>query len=144
MNILVKSSVNQNKDAVAQGFTEDLFLKLNPPFPPVKLLQFDGCKKDDIVALELNFLLFKQTWKSLITSDFDNQEEWQFVDEGVQLPFFLKYWKHTHRVLETKNGCEIIDDIEYRTPNRFLDILMYPALLLQFLFRKPIYKKVFK
>ena len=143
MRITIKTHVNAAISEVKEGFTEDLFLSLNPPFPPVKLLQFDGCKQGDKVALELNFLLFKQRWVSGITEDAESGERWHFVDQGTTLPFFLKSWKHTHIVENATEGSTIIDDINFTTGTMLTDLLFYPALLGQFLYRKPIYKKIF-
>lgn len=135
--------VKQPYKKVFEGFDQNLFIKLAPPFPPVKLLRFDGCKVDDRVALRLNFIFFKQTWESLITDYQNNEQEISFVDEGVKLPFFLKYWKHHHRVVKEGEQTQIVDDISFKTPFFLFDYLMYPALYLQFLYRKPIYRKVF-
>ncbi len=143
MQIKISTKVKSPLKQVIDGFTQDLFLALNPPFPPVKLLQFDGCHKDDVVALELNFIFFKQLWKSLITHDEKSEKHFLFVDEGVKLPFFLKSWKHHHMLQTQGKGTEIIDDIEYSTGTLLTDILFYPVLLGQFLYRKPVYKKVF-
>ena len=143
MRITISTLVNQGYRSVAEGFNQELFKKLNPPFPPVKLLRFDGSKKGDVVALELDFLLFKQTWESHITEDGQTEDEWYFIDQGVKLPFFLAYWKHHHRVVQTGTHATIIDDITFRTPFAWLDYLFYPVMWLQFLYRKPVYKKVF-
>jgi ligand-binding SRPBCC domain-containing protein len=143
MRLTIRTSVAQNYLAVKEGFTQDLFLKLNPPFPPVRLNRFDGSSQGDIVELELNFILFRQTWRSLITEDGQTKQEWYFIDEGVKLPFFLKYWKHHHRVLKQGDGSQIVDDIHFRSPFWLMDFLLYPVLGLQFLYRKPAYKKFF-
>lgn len=137
---LVKASLQQ----VKKGFDQELFLTLNPPFPPVKLLQFDGCKAGDLVALELNFLLFKQQWVSKITDDYEDDRSWVFVDEGEKLPFFLKRWRHEHQVISAKKGSEIVDQIHFSSGYALIDIFLYPVLYLQFLYRKPIYKKIFR
>jgi ligand-binding SRPBCC domain-containing protein len=145
MRLAIKTQVDASLIEVIGGFTSDLFLKLNPPFPPVQLKQFDGCKAGDSVHLELNFLLFRQEWISLITSDGRDDGEWWFVDEGTKLPFFLKKWKHHHRVVKVSSiTSEIIDDITYSTGTWLTDVLFYPVLYLQFLYRKPIYKRVFR
>lgn len=144
MRLKIKTEVEASLSMVKEGFTEDLFIKLNPPFPPVDLLRFDGCKKKDVVALELNFILFRQYWISVITEDSQTEEEWFFVDKGSQLPFFLKRWRHKHQVLKADNGALIVDDITYATGTILTDIIMYPLLLGQFLYRKPIYKKIFR
>jgi hypothetical protein len=64
MRIRITTLVTQNYRQVADRFDQNLFKALNPPFPPVKLLRFDGSRKGDEVHLQLNFLLFKQVWKS--------------------------------------------------------------------------------
>jgi ligand-binding SRPBCC domain-containing protein len=128
---------------VKNGFDRDLFLSLNPPFPPVKLIEFGGCKEGDQVIIELNFLLFKQQWISVITADGLEDNKWFFIDKGIQLPFFLSYWHHEHIVETYEKGAIIIDDISYETGTLFTDIVMWPVLYLQFLYRKPIYRRIF-
>ena len=144
MKIRITTHVESSLEKVKEGFTQDLFLSLNPPFPPVKLLRFDGCKTGDQVALELNFILFKQRWISDITAEDETESEWFFLDEGTKLPFFLKSWKHRHAVERRGDGADIVDDISFTTGTLLTDLLLYPALLGQFLYRKPIYKNRFK
>ena len=144
MRIIISTLVNQGYQSVARGFNQDLFKKLNPPFPPVKLLHFDGSKEGDVVALELDFLLFKQTWESHIIEDGHTEDEWYFIDKGVKLPFFLRFWQHHHRVIQTGTHATIIDDITFETPYVLMDYLFYPVMWLQFLYRKPVYKRVFR
>jgi hypothetical protein len=131
MNLTIKTKVKSPWQKVTAGFTKELFLALNPPFPPVKLLQFDGCKKGDIVSLQLNFSLFKQT-------------SFQFVDVGVKLPFFLRTWTHKHSISGTDDGTTITDDITYSSGTILTDLLLYPVLWGQFLYRKPVYQRLFK
>ena len=144
MKLKIVTDVDASLDDVKEGFTKDLFLKLNPPFPPVKLLEFGGCQKGDKVSLELNFILFKQHWISDIIEDSQSGHVWFFVDKGVKLPFFMKTWRHHHEVRSTDDGSQIIDAIEFSTGTLLTDLLMYPSLLGQFLYRKPVYKKIFK
>lgn len=143
MRILLRTFVNHPYERVWAGFDRKLFLQLSPPFPPVRLLRFDGCRQGDVIQLELNFLLFRQRWDSLITEQKSDTEEISFIDEGRQLPFFLRYWRHHHRILRRGSRSEIVDDISFRTPFLFFDYLVYPILYLQFLYRKPIYRRVF-
>ena len=143
MHLIIKTKVEQDIQAVWENFNEDLFLKLNPPFPKVRLLRFDGSTTGDEVHLALNFLLFKQIWKSKITDHGISESEIYFVDEGIQLPGFFKYWKHRHRIVKDNTGTLIIDDITFRSPFKLLDLLLLPSLWLQFLYRKPVYKRFF-
>jgi ligand-binding SRPBCC domain-containing protein len=144
MRLSLHTAVQQSPAQVFAGFHQDLFKRLAPPFPPVKLLRFDGSKAGDTVSLELNFLLFRQRWDSFITEYYQSPQEIYFVDEGIRLPFFLKYWRHKHRIVAAPAGAVIIDEITFKAPFLLLTWLLYPALYLQFLYRKPIYKKIFK
>lgn len=144
MHLQLTTAVTAPLPTVWQGFDRDLFKKLSPPFPPVRVLRFDGCMKDDQVILELNFLLFRQQWQSLITDQAETEAEIYFIDEGIQLPFFLKAWKHTHRLRALPGGGTCVeDDIHFSSPHPILDYLLYPLLWVQFAYRKPIYRRVF-
>ncbi len=144
MQIKIATTVGTPFKQVFRLFTKELFLKLSPPFPRLKLLRFDGSNTQDHVAVELDFLLFKQQWESIITEKKESKEEIYFIDEGIKLPFFLKKWKHKHRIIhKDSEQAEIIDEIEFETPFKPLDILLYPILYFQFAYRKPIYQKVF-
>lgn len=144
MKLRIQTHVSQPYQVVWQGFNEELFRKLSPPFPPVRVIQFDGCLAGDTVALELNFFLFKQQWISRITEQQSSESEIYFVDEGTKLPFFLRFWRHRHRIIRQEAGGTIIaDEIEFKTPLWVTDYLMYPLLWAQFAYRKPIYKKAF-
>jgi ligand-binding SRPBCC domain-containing protein len=144
MKITISTEVDQSYLEVKAGFTESLFKKLSPPFPPVRLLRFDGSETGDIVSLELNFIFFRQKWTSHITEDQTTAQEFFFVDEGVELPFFLKKWRHKHRVLSSGAGAIIRDEIEFEAPYSWMTGLLFPVLWLQFAFRKPIYQRIFK
>jgi ligand-binding SRPBCC domain-containing protein len=145
MHLKLTTKVTQDFLSVKEGFNEKLFLSLNPPFPPVKLKEFGGCEKGDKVHLELDFIFFKQDWISEISFDNTSDSVFEFVDEGTNLPFFLKYWRH-HHVVEriNKDQSLIIDDIEFKSPFILMDFLLFPVLWLQFAYRKPIYKRIFK
>lgn len=145
MKIKLTTSVEQAHDRVFEQFDADLFLALAPPGLKVDLLRFDGCKKGDVVQLQLDFLFFKQVWTSYITESGKGEQECFFVDasSAKDLPFFLRKWEHRHRIVKTVEGTKIIDAIEYRAPFG-LNFLLYPALWLQFAWRKPIYRRFFK
>jgi ligand-binding SRPBCC domain-containing protein len=144
MKINISTRVDKSYLEVKEGFTEKLFLKLNPPFPPVRLLRFDGSSKGDYVSLELNFFIFKQKWTSEIIADHTDENEFYFIDEGVELPFFLKKWQHKHRVIKRGSGSLIKDEIDYKGTFGLVTLLLFPVLYGQFLYRQPIYKKIFQ
>lgn len=143
MKLKIETSVKSNWIKVKEGFNQSLFLQLSPPFPTVKLLQFDGCEQGDKVTIELNFIFFKQLWDSEIIEDGTTSDSWYFVDKGVKLPFFLKTWHHRHVISAHNEGAKIIDDVTYTTGTLLTDLLTFPLLWIQFMYRKPIYKKVF-
>lgn len=144
MRLKIVTPVQQDPEQVMKGFNQDLFTALAPPFPPVKLLRFDGSETGHVVSLELNFIFFKQVWTSHIIDHGSNAELTYFIDKGVKLPFFLRSWRHEHKIAKAPQGSHIIDQITYTTGTLITDWLMYPAMWVQFAYRKPIYKKQFK
>jgi len=141
----IVTEVEQDFETVFAGFTQELFLKLAPPLTQVRLQRFDGCAVGDRVELELKMLFFiRQRWNSLITDFHQSEETIYFIDEaeGKDLPFFLSKWRHKHHIVKTDNGAKIIDEISYRAPFG-LNLLLYPVLYAQFLYRRPIYKQTF-
>lgn len=144
MQITVLTTVPQPYLKVKEGFNEALFRKLNPPFPKVNLKQFDGCQKGDVVAMELEFFFFQDRWESLITADDTTDAYFFFQDEGRQLPFFLRRWRHRHWVKKIDEySSQIVDDIHYSTGNFLTDLLFYPLMKAQFLYRQPVYRRWF-
>jgi ligand-binding SRPBCC domain-containing protein len=138
MKLILKITVPEHYQTIAAGFNKKLFLALAPPFPPIKLLKFDGCQTNDIVHLQL---LGGIDWASKITEHGATSQEIWFVDQGTTLPFFLRSWVHRHRIINQQNNTLIIEDINYKTPFLWLDYLLYPLLWLQFAYRIPIYKR---
>jgi ligand-binding SRPBCC domain-containing protein len=149
MKLSLRTRVIAPLPAVWAGFNLSLFERLAPPFPPVRVLRFDGCQTGDVVSLELNFIFFRQRWTSHIIDQRiepggSQPAEIYFIDQGVELPFFLRTWHHKHRLIEHGSGTIIADEITYQTPYRLLDYLTYPLLWIQFAYRKPIYKRTFR
>ena len=143
MKLTIRTPVQASLAAVWKGFDRKLFDQLSPPFPPVTVLRFDGCLRGDVVSLELNFILFKQVWNSDIIDQQTSDAEIFFIDQGTKLPFFLKAWHHKHRLIKQGTGTVIADEITFQTPNALLDYLFYPLMWVQFMYRKPIYRRVF-
>nr|WP_209331095.1 hypothetical protein [Lunatimonas salinarum] len=144
MHITLSTQVDQHYLKVKEGFSSELLLKLNPPFPTVRLTRFDGSEVGDLVSLEINMLIAKVNWTSKITNSAITAEEYYFVDEGVSLPFFLRKWKHKHRIIRQGDEQTVIrDEISFSGRFSLLTPILYPVLYFQFLYRKPIYRKVF-
>lgn len=145
MNITIETPIQRPAEEVWKGFTEELFLKLSPPFPKLKLNRFDGCQVGDEVHLELDFGVYSSKWVSYIVEQADTAHEIYFIDVSENLPFPLQKWKHKHRILKTSSStCTILDDIEYFTFSKLADALIYPAMWAQFAYRQPIYKSFFE
>ncbi|MDA0314995.1 MAG: hypothetical protein O2829_09550 [Bacteroidetes bacterium] len=144
MYLHLQTAVEKSHLQVKDGFTKSLFSLLAPPFPPVKVIRFDGCKAGDIVDLELNFIFFKQKWTSIIMEDHCDPEAFLFVDEGIVLPFFLGKWRHCHRILALPTGSLICDEIEFEGVYAWMTPILYPILWFQFWYRKPIYRRIFR
>lgn len=140
----ISTTVNTALPSVKEGFNEDLFVSLNPPFPRVILQQFDGCSVGDIVSLELDFVFFRQVWTSEIVNENSSATSWEFIDEGRRLPFFVKSWRHIHRLTSIGKNTLITDHVTYSTGSSVTDWLVLPMYYLVFLYRKPIYKRTFK
>jgi ligand-binding SRPBCC domain-containing protein len=143
MKILIKTRIEKNYQVLFTKFTIDLFKALKPPFVNLVVERFDGCKKGDEVHLKMDlFGKFNQRWISHITDDFRGDYEIHFVDEGALLPPPLIKWKHIHRIEKINElASYIVDDIEYTSGNKALDLVLYPALYLMFFYRVPIYKR---
>ncbi len=144
MKIIIKTKVSGHYKDVIEKFDRKLFERLTPPGAQVKLVRFDGSQKGDIVHLQLKLFGFiEQDWISEIIEANVDESDAYFIDRGQKLPFFLTKWKHRHVVKHLGQNSEIVDDIYFRTPTILTDILLYPVLYLQFVYRKPIYQRYF-
>lgn len=144
MNLKISTKVYASLDQTKASFDRKLFEKLAPPFPKMRLLRFDGSDVGDIVAVELNFVFWKQNWVSRIVSNKSCSTYYYFIDEGIELPFFFKKWKHRHELKACGHQTIVTDSIYFKGPNLLIELATYPLLLLQFLYRKPVYRKYFK
>lgn len=130
-------------DVVFNQFNRDLFVRLSPPFPPSKLIRFDGCKKGDMVEVELSLPLFPQRWLSEITDESHIPGQFhQFTDVGRKLPFFLSSWKHEHILLQEGKDVRIIDRIQFEGRFPFASIIIYPQIRSVMRYRIPIYQSM--
>lgn len=144
MQIKITTKVNMGVAKVAHGFDVELFKKLNPPWAPAVVLQFDGCKTGDWVKLKLGFSWLGLKWYSRIAQhQVDLPHKWSFVDVGVRLPFFLKTWEHSHLVENANGTTHITDLINYQTPWFVPAKILHPFLVAIFKYRKPVYQKTF-
>lgn len=144
MQIVIETTVAENYIRVMERFDKTLFTALTPPGATVNIVRFEGSQKGNIVHIQLSLKgYFAQEWISEITDMGETAERVWFTDEGKVLPFFLSYWKHQHIVKNNTSHAVIVDWIEFRTPFRVMDFLLYPIMYLQFYYRKPIYRRFF-
>ncbi|PKV67276.1 SRPBCC family protein [Pontibacter ramchanderi] len=144
MRLHLQTTVQQDYLSVFHAFDEQLFRKLAPPYPRLKLLRFDGSAPGDVVAVELQTGIRSFRWTSLITArEITDTEAW-FVDEGQEVPPPLRSWRHKHLVTQHGNGAVIHDIIDYSTGHKVLDIILYPLMRATFGMRGPVYRKVFR
>lgn len=142
MHLRFETAVAAAPEEVWARFDRELFLALAPSWPPFELKRFDGCQPGNLVEIELRLPFFKQRWISRITEQHSGPDEIYFVDEGVQLPFFLKTWRHWHGIQRRGAGSLIVDDIHFTSPLKS-QALFYPQLYAQFKARGPIYRRMF-
>jgi ligand-binding SRPBCC domain-containing protein len=138
MNITLRSKVSGEMIAIFDRFDERLFKYLLPP--GAKLIEFGGSKKGDIVHLKLPVA---GEWVSEITENGASEDTCYFIDEGRQLPFPLKKWRHKHILHRAGNSTIIEDNMKFSTGSIFTDLLFYPVLYLSFLPRVWQYKRYF-
>jgi ligand-binding SRPBCC domain-containing protein len=138
MNITLRSKVSGEMIAIFDRFDERLFKHLLPP--GAKLIEFGGSKKGDIVHLKLPVA---GEWVSEITENGASEDTCYFIDEGRQLPFPLKKWRHKHILHRAGNSTIIEDNMKFSTGSIFTDLLFYPVLYLSFLPRVWQYKRYF-
>lgn len=144
MHIRLETEVDGYYLDVMEGFDLDLFEALKPKVGKMEVVKFTGSKKGNIVSIQ--FLSpVKAMWVSAITEDGADEQQAYFIDEGIELPFPLKYWQHKHIVKKKTNSKSIIiDDITYKASNGLFTLCMYPALFMSFYLRKKVYKSYFK
>ncbi len=139
----LQTTINATIDEVWKQFDKDLLEKLSPPFPIISISTFDGCEINDKVVIDMNFLITKTSWSSLIIENQNSENEKFFVDQGIKMPFGLTYWKHKHGLIKKNSTTTIIlDAIEFETPSIILDYILFPLFYGMILYRKPLYKKL--
>lgn len=144
MKVQLKAKVQGNYVDVYEKFDIKFFEYLLPAFPKSEIIQFTGSKTGDIVELRFKKPL-NQRWVSDITDHKIEEDHAYFVDEGSELPWPLKFWKHKHIIRKVDNSTSIIeDDMQYSTNIKLLDLLMWPVVYLAFRPRKSLYRKYFE
>lgn len=143
MKIRFETQVKGYYTTVMKRFDRDLFEALKPKQGDMEILEFTGSKTGDRVHLRFNSP-FSMEWVSDIVEHGMDAERAYFIDEGVELPWPLGYWRHQHIVEKIdEEYSKIIDDIDYRAKPAFLTPILYPALYAAFYPRKKVYREYF-
>ena len=144
MTVKLETQVQGNYKSVMKLFDQKLFEALKPKGANMEIVEFTGSKKGDKVHIRFHSPI-KAEWVSDITEDGENEKEAWFVDEGTQLPWPLKYWRHKHIVRKiNEESSLIIDDISFEGSNKLMTTILQPAIYLGFYPRKKIYQAYFK
>ncbi len=147
MQFTIRSYVSEAKaDVVFAGFNLSLFTFLSPAFPKMRVQRFDGCQTGDMVSVSLIVPgVSELKWISEIVHHHSvSGQVHEFTDEGKTLPFFLKKWRHVHRIEQVEKNVLITDSIQFTTPWYFPAFLAYMMLYPSFYSRKKKYATYFK
>ena len=124
---------------VKSEFNNILFLKHLTKLLPVKIIEWDGTY--DGAKAHLAFWFFG--WRDFIVNHKENSENkisFSFVDEGINLPFYLKNWRHKHEAYKENDFIIIKDEVNFTADSKFLDLFLFPLLVMPILIRKIFYK----
>jgi ligand-binding SRPBCC domain-containing protein len=123
-------------------FDFDLLRALSPPMMKPELISYGGYAPGTKIHFRLNTPFGTKDWKGMISEYSENETEIYFTDEGVELPFGIKTWKHKHRLIRRHYGTEIRDEVEFSFYGVLSRLFFTPGIWLQFLYRKPLYRKI--
>lgn len=140
----IQTRVEAPFETVRDGFNRSLLEYLLPTFPAGKLARYDGNQPGALIQIELQAFGIRQVWLSKVTEEEASAGQYHFVDEGVELPFFLQKWQHTHLLEREGPHTLITDRIRFEAARPFPGFLVLPVLRQQFLPRKKQYKRYFE
>jgi ligand-binding SRPBCC domain-containing protein len=144
MRFKIRTHVNAPLETVKSGFDVHLLKAISPPLPKIHVDVYEGNKVGDRIDFLLDFVVFKGRWTGEVTERADGNDRFWFVDEGHQMPLGLTYWHHKHLLETNHTGTLITDDVHYCTKFWLFDALLFVPMYLQFMYRKPYYKRYFK
>lgn len=143
MNFTIETPIPLPADEVYRQFDRKLLEALLPKFPPAKLLHYEGSDVGSLVTVRLWTPLGNADWTVTIVERGEDKNGFYFIDEGKELPVFLKAWRHEHRVNHRGNESVIIDDISFDVSSWLPKKLVYKQMKEQFANRQPVYRKYF-
>ena len=134
---------NSNIQKVIRSFHEIKFIKFLVSFQPVKIIKWNGINNNLIAHLKFwlinwhSFIVIHKKYKKTDTM-------LSFIDEGLELPIGITYWKHEHIIKEIKNQITIEDRINFKHRYYLVGIILYPILVCPILIRKALYPLYFR
>jgi ligand-binding SRPBCC domain-containing protein len=141
-NITLNTKVQGSVEEVFARFDQELFQYLKPPTFIADIVLYEGSAIGNRVSVA-----FKLPWRSLmeveITEIHLEPSHSYFVDQGIQMPFGIKSWRHAHHVIASGPCVVIRDQITFESKYRLANLFIWPAFYISFYLRKPQYKKYF-
>ena len=144
MKLRFETYVDASFETVKSRFNLQLLEYLSPSFPRINIKRYDGNEVGNQIHIHLGFILFTWKWVSKISSFVSTTTNWYFIDEGIQLPPFLKQWSHKHEIQKSENKSIIVDEIHFEASKFWPGFLVKFMLWMQFSQRPALYKKYFK
>lgn len=145
MKMTLRTAVRGDHASVFAQFDKNLLHHLTPPGMKLEFLRFDEpTEVGSIVHINMRMWgIIKQEWYMHIVDFVEEEDRSWFTDEGIRLPGFLKSWQHRHLVEQEGDHSVIVDEINYSGQNGLLSYLLYPVIWMQFVLRKPYYRRYF-
>lgn len=128
-------------EEVYRVFNYDLLWALSPPFAKPRAVLYEGNRPGHRMVFGLVTPLGTKHWAGRVTEEGHTANEIYFVDEGEQMPFGLRLWRHKHRMIRNGAGTLLRDEVRFETRNPLFTALLFPVLYAQFIYRKPRYEK---
>lgn len=129
---------------VFDRFDRDLLEYLIPKFPPAELTRWDGHDVGAEVHAKIGLGLASQTFSvKIIEREIQEKAAW-FTDFGLNMPWPIQTWKHTHRVeFISQATSRIVDDVSFTTSSSFLTKSMKGFIKSSMKARSPQYQEYF-
>jgi hypothetical protein len=137
-----KVSLNAKMSTVREAFTDLDSNLMNRLLPfGCGILKFKGIRRRAKISV---YTWFFKTYhfKIAMCSSTVQQYYFHIINEG-NLPFGIKLWTNRYKIIKTKDGCEIINQVEYTTKNITLDKILRVFITMMFQIRKLKYKVFF-
>ncbi len=139
------TKVNLPLKNVINKFNANFFKQLLPPFSWIDLKHYDGTHQGGQYQLTARFTDVL-VWEGEITSaEFQNNNEYVFVDEVKKNSAGIAEWKHIHRFVEgPSKQTYIVDEISFKAKNPILEKVLEIGIRTYFIYRQFLYKKLLK